>query len=96
MNGFHWRGWDADAPSSGEVVAEHRETASRLLAGGLVLNHVPVLRKHPVLHAHDVADDLCRRQAETAETSMEDDEITGGSGNVGYKRAILGAQTGRV
>ena len=28
--------------------------------------------------------------------SMEDDEITGGSGNLGYKRAILGAQTGRV
>src|SRR5882757_4289979 len=62
--------------SGRELIAEHRKTAARLLARGLVLDDVPVLREHAVLHAHDVSDDPRRRWPETAETSMENDEIT--------------------
>ncbi len=82
MKSFHSRGWDTAAPSIWKLFAEHRKAASRLLPGRLVLNHVPVLCRHPVLHSHDVADDPCRPMSKTAETSVKDNESTGGSGNV--------------
>jgi hypothetical protein len=64
-------------PLSRKVIAEHRETAARLLSRGLVLDDVPVLRENSILHAHDVSDDPRRRLPETAESPVENDEIAG-------------------
>lgn len=69
--------------SSGrEFIAEHRQSAARLLPGGLILDDVPVLREHLVLNAHYVGDDPRRRRAETAESPVEDNEITRGRRNM--------------
>ena len=68
--------------SSREFIAEHRQTAARLLPRGLVLDDVPVLREHSILHAHDVSDDPRRRRPMTAEPPMENDEITSRRRNV--------------
>jgi hypothetical protein len=51
------------ASSPRELVAEHRQAAPRLLARGLVLDHVPVLGQLAVLEAHDIHHDPVRRQA---------------------------------
>ena len=67
---FTWRS------SSRKGIAEHRQAAARLLPRGLVLDDVPVLREHAILHAHDVSDDPRRRLADTAEPPMENDKIT--------------------
>jgi hypothetical protein len=67
---------------SRELVAEHRQAALRLLPRRLVLDDVPVLREHAVLDAQDVGDDPCRRQAVTAEPSVQDDEIAARRGNL--------------
>src|SRR5712671_4139348 len=48
----------------------------RLLSRGLVLDDVPVLGEHAIVHAHDVGDDPRRRQAVTTEPAVENDEIT--------------------
>jgi hypothetical protein len=51
------------ARSPRELVAEHRQAAPRLLARGLVLDHVPVLGQLAVLEAHDIHHDPVRRPA---------------------------------
>ena len=53
-----------------------------MLSCSLVLDDVPVLREHSILHAHDVGDDPRRRLADAAEAPMENDEITGRRRNV--------------
>ena len=68
--------------SSRRFVAEHRQPAARLLARGLVLNDVPVLREHAILHPNDVGDDPRRWQAVTAEPPVENDEVTRRRGDV--------------
>ncbi|MEA2894553.1 MAG: hypothetical protein QOJ84_168, partial [Bradyrhizobium sp.] len=68
--------------SSRKIFAEHRQTAARLLPRGLVLDDVPVLREHAILHAHDIGDDPRRWQAEAAEPPMENDEVAGRRRNV--------------
>ena len=75
--------------SSREFIAEHRQTAQRLLPRGLVLDDVPVLREHSILHAHDVSDDPRRWQAVTTEPPMEDNEIT-----IRHRNVVLVAQRG--
>src|SRR5882757_7104028 len=76
--------------SGRELIAEHRKTAARLLARGLVLDDVPVLREHVPLHAHDVSDDPRRRWPEAAEPPMQYNEIAGGR-----RKMILVAQRRR-
>ena len=49
---------------------------------GFVLDDVPVLREHAILHAYDVSDDPRRRRSETAEAPMEDDELSSRRRNV--------------
>jgi hypothetical protein len=41
------------ARSTRELVAEHRQAALRLLARGLVLDHVPMLHQLAILEAHN-------------------------------------------
>ena len=53
-----------------------------MLPRGLVLDDVPVLREHSILHAHDVSDDPGRRLPDTAESAMENDEVTSRRRNV--------------
>src|ERR1700730_18682413 len=50
--------------SGGKRIAEHGQPAPRPLAGGLILDHVPVLRQQSVLDANNVEHDPFRGQAE--------------------------------
>jgi hypothetical protein len=47
-----------------------------LLSCDLVLDDIPVLHEHSILHAHDISDDPRRRLADTAEPFMQNDEVT--------------------
>src|SRR5882757_5077507 len=79
LRGYHSNPTPLKPPlgrSNRKFIAEHRQTAARLLPRGLVLDDVPVFRQHALLHAHDVSDDPCRRWPEAAEPPMENDEIT--------------------
>src|SRR6267154_3573248 len=57
--------------SGGKRIAEHGQPAPRLLAGGLILDHVPVLRQQSVLDANNVEHDPFRGQAEATKPAMQ-------------------------
>src|SRR6266436_5804728 len=57
--------------SGGKRIAEHGQPAPRLLAGGLILDHVPVLRQQSVLDANNVEHDPFRGQAKATKPAMQ-------------------------
>src|SRR6185369_2073137 len=60
----------------GELFAEHREAALRLLARRLVLNHVPMFDEDSVLDEKNVCCNPVHRKTKVRKSSMHDDEIS--------------------
>src|SRR5882724_11547492 len=59
-----------------EGLSEHGSATLRLLFGGLVLNHVPVLDKDSVLDAHNIRGNPIHRSTETTKSPVHDHEVS--------------------
>src|SRR6266478_4220682 len=59
-----------------ERASKHGISALRLLLCGLVLNHVPMFDENSVFDPQNICRDPIHRQADSRESSMDDDKIS--------------------
>jgi hypothetical protein len=86
------RKWNAliirsDRPFLGlqwKCCCKHQSPAFRLILGGLVLNHIPVLRQNAVLYSQDIGGDPVHRQAEFAKPSVDNHPCALGKDQSGF------------